>query len=483
MPTYLRLPVVCLVTLTGWLLGALSFVALPASAIEPYQAQSIEPDKAQTTPVVTADPVQPVTGQSIAMQQAGFIRFQAPEGWMRAEQEQSILFLAPEVPKGQLCLLAFLPEEAVKENGRDWFLAATRGGLGEGVKLVTAGSIQEQRTGSGALQLSATQITVNKDGARMYTYYVGILHHARGRLAAYVASSPELFLQHLPEFSTVQQSLTTSETQLGGNPPPSTPPLTPEKPEPAKPEPAKPEPIKPEPAKPAPAAPAKLAVPGGNAVEPLTNGLLLHMTADAVVKKFGQPGSDDRAMGGGIGYAGFGMLYNARQTEIWHLTLKAGPRFNSGIGVGSTRAEVEAVFGAKNPVIYDQYDITFRYDGDRVNEIKIDPAKDKFTPYRPIPLGKSTVKPEEKATRADFVGTWHGTNVASQIIVNADGTWANAKKEKQGTYTIAGNDIIFNGPILKAWNNGRATMKNGNLEFYWKNPDGSINYFAFVKMK
>ncbi|HEX2923204.1 MAG TPA: hypothetical protein VHS28_04160, partial [Chloroflexota bacterium] len=106
--------------------------------------------------------------------------------------------------------------------------------------------------------------------------------------------------------------------------------------------------------------------------------------------KCGEPESDNRFSGGGLTYPDFRAVFNANDTEIWHFTINKGVTLNSGLGVGSTRADINAVFGSgtsvygKTRVQYDQYIVTFAFDGDRVNEIKIEPARGAFTKYRAI---------------------------------------------------------------------------------------------------
>jgi hypothetical protein len=78
-----------------------------------------------------------------------------------------------------------------------------------------------------------------------------------------------------------------------------------------------------------------------------------------------------------------------------------------------------------------------------------------------------------------WVGTWYGTgSTLGQIEVRADGTYTSGGAD--GNWSASGNVITFKGP-LEAWDGGRATLTDGNLEFYWTNPDGSKNYFSFAK--
>ena len=123
-----------------------------------------------------------------------------------------------------------------------------------------------------------------------------------------------------------------------------------------------------------------------NPVEPLSNGLLLTMTAADVMARFGRPSSDNRSVGGGIAYPDFSMTFDQRGIEIWHATLKRpGVRLSSGIAVGSRRADVERTVGGSDHVVVGQYDLDFRYDSDGiVREIRISPSEGVFKP-----VGKS----------------------------------------------------------------------------------------------
>ena len=47
---------------------------------------------------------------------------------------------------------------------------------------------------------------------------------------------------------------------------------------------------------------------------------------------------------------------------------------------------------------------------------------------------------------------------------------------------VNGAHIIFTSP-LAAWNNGRAFWAQRSIQFYWRNPSGSINAFAFIAAK
>ncbi len=81
---------------------------------------------------------------------------------------------------------------------------------------------------------------------------------------------------------------------------------------------------------------------------------------------------------------------------------------------------------------------------------------------------------------AILVGTWHSVaSTVGTIEIKPDGTYVfNGNPGGKCHATAAGVD--FEGS-LAAWGSGHATLKNGSLEFYWTNPNGGINWFAFAK--
>ena len=93
--------------------------------------------------------------------------------------------------------------------------------------------------------------------------------------------------------------------------------------------------------------------------------------------------------------------------------------------------------------------------------------------------------PEKKpssgaAVPADVVGTWYGTaQTVGTIELRPDKTYSYGGRPA-GTYRVEGNRLYFTGS-LSAWDNGRATLTNGNLEFYWTNAQGWKQWFSFAK--
>lgn len=221
-----------------------------------------------------------------------------------------------------------------------------------------------------------------------------------------------------------------------------------------------------------------------NPVEPLSNGLRLSMTQAEILAKFGEPTEhtfDART----FGYPSFGVACGGAFAKIWHLTLKRGVTLSSGIGVGSSRAAVERVFGSASPVKSGQYAVTFRYDGDRVSEIKIDPANGEFsglTSDKPTPRHPRAEPKSEPASAASLLGTWYGAgDTKGTIELHADGTY-DWSGNHAGRYSVAGTKVTFTGS-LTAWNGGVAQLnKRGDtIEFYWTNADGAKQWFVFIR--
>ncbi|MBI5189668.1 MAG: hypothetical protein HZA22_03185 [Nitrospirae bacterium] len=89
-------------------------------------------------------------------------------------------------------------------------------------------------------------------------------------------------------------------------------------------------------------------------------------------------------------------------------------------------------------------------------------------------------KPAGGIDPSSVVGTWYGTaSTVGTIEMKADGTY-NYGGQPGGKYKVAGDGIVFTGS-LAAWNNGHATLKDGNLEFYWTNEQGWKQWFSFAK--
>ncbi len=232
----------------------------------------------------------------------------------------------------------------------------------------------------------------------------------------------------------------------------------------------------------------------GNLVEPLSNGLRLSMGCDDVQNQFGPPPHptwDART----FGYDDFGLICGGAGNHIWTLTLTGHVRLHSGIGVGSSRSDVMRVFGGPISATSGQYKLYFDYNGDRVSRISIRPAYGTFRAsdgeggrgQRPgasqdrSEQGNEPRSEHNSSSAGRFIGTWQGLTVPGQIVIRANGTYTFGGAEG-GRYRVSGNDIYFGGELLRAWDHGHAILSSqGNLEFYWTNPDGSKNYFAFAK--
>ncbi|MDD5302838.1 MAG: hypothetical protein PHS14_06970 [Elusimicrobia bacterium] len=223
------------------------------------------------------------------------------------------------------------------------------------------------------------------------------------------------------------------------------------------------------------AAPA--AGGGKNPVEPLSNGLALTMTGPEIKKKFGAPTEktfDART----FGYPGFSVNTGGRRQEIWHLTLKKGVKLSSGIGAGSSRSDVEKVFGSADEATAGPYKLTFTYAGDAVSKIKIDPANGSFAEAQGAPPAAAAAP----ASGDGLVGTWDGVgSTLGRIDLAADGTYSSPNGGK-GTWKATRDGAVFTGP-LAAWNGGRARLSHlsrETLEFQWTGKNGK-QYFAFGK--
>lgn len=241
---------------------------------------------------------------------------------------------------------------------------------------------------------------------------------------------------------------------------------------------------------PAPGA-ACTAARGGNLVEPLSNGLQLSATLDDIREQFGQGQASWDART--VTYSGFRVAVGGRDEKIWHFHVTGpGVCLASGIGFGSSRTDVQRVFGRSYGATYGQYKLTFQYDGDRLVDIGIDPTGEEFAPARggspapapgpapkPAPAPSPGPKPGAGGSSA-ILGKWWGVQSMTQIDVNADGTYTSPNGGK-GTWRMTGDDIVFTG-ALAGWNNGHARYVKGSwIEFSWQDAAGYKYLFQLIR--
>lgn len=95
-------------------------------------------------------------------------------------------------------------------------------------------------------------------------------------------------------------------------------------------------------------------------------------------------------------------------------------------------------------------------------------------------LAVDSAEVDANADGTDLVGTWHGiASTVGTIELLAGGRYQ-YNGNAGGRYRVEGDTVRFDG-ALEAWNNGTATLRDGVLEFYWTNPDGSKNWFVFQR--
>ena len=219
-------------------------------------------------------------------------------------------------------------------------------------------------------------------------------------------------------------------------------------------------------------------------VEPLSVPLRLSMTADDVVAALGKPRSDNRAFGGGIGYAGLRVMFDPSGKEIWSATIEGDARLAGGVGVGDPLVKVKAEFPGGN-MVYDSYDVTagpyalsFRASSGTVDRIVIRPSGRRFVDSAPV--AKAAPKAPAIALTA-LVGQWIDPKSAQSFEIFADGRYRTGVGG-EGRVIASAEGLVFSG-VLSAWDQGRATLSADRkvIEFYWTNADGSRNYFAFLR--
>ncbi len=226
------------------------------------------------------------------------------------------------------------------------------------------------------------------------------------------------------------------------------------------------------------------AAPAPNGVEPLSIPLRLSMSAQEVIAALGPPRSDNRAFGGGIGYPGLRVLFDATGQEIGTLTLEGDTRLASGIGVGTALARVKAEF-PDGTMVYDSYDVTagqyalsFRAPAGTVDRIVIRPAGRRFATLTPT---APRTPPASTPALSALAGQWIDPRNAQTLELFAEGRYRTGVGG-EGRVTASPEGLVFSG-VLSAWNQGRAALSADRqvFEFYWRNADGAQNYFAFQR--
>lgn len=92
---------------------------------------------------------------------------------------------------------------------------------------------------------------------------------------------------------------------------------------------------------------------------------------------------------------------------------------------------------------------------------------------------RTPIAVRQRTATSSLSGEWIGINgTAGRVRIFADGTYT--FNDQPGRYQQSGNQITFSGP-LSLWNDGRATVGDRVIEFYWTTPEGAKQYFVFEK--
>ena len=114
----------------------------------------------------------------------------------------------------------------------------------------------------------------------------------------------------------------------------------------------------------------RLAYAESNSVEPISNGLSLRWGSNEVRQQFGEPEPSSISCAMNYGVFKFEQCYGTSSSRLYI----NGPdvKLSSGIGVGSSKADVASVFGNSYGSKLGSYTLDFKYSGDRVSRISID---------------------------------------------------------------------------------------------------------------
>lgn len=218
-----------------------------------------------------------------------------------------------------------------------------------------------------------------------------------------------------------------------------------------------------------------LAYAEGNAVEPISNGLLLRWGSNEVRQQFGEPEPSFISCEMNYGAFKFEKCYGPNSSRLYIY----GPdvKLSSGIGVGSSKADVASVFGNSYGSKLGPYTLNFKYNGDRVSRISID------YDARADSAGGQTPASSGSSNSSGLAGMYWCIaptfSVGGTLNLLPNGTYE-VNGAKAGRYKAGRGQVRFNGS-LKDWNKGVARIEDGNLIFEWKNSDGPMQYFAYRK--
>lgn len=96
------------------------------------------------------------------------------------------------------------------------------------------------------------------------------------------------------------------------------------------------------------------------------------------------------------------------------------------------------------------------------------------------PGSTTPAAPAAPTAARGLAGTWYGiSGTAGSIELRADGSYLHNGRSG-GAWRAEGNQVRFTGS-LAAWNGGRASLRDGVLEFSWTSPEGFKNWFVFQR--
>lgn len=98
----------------------------------------------------------------------------------------------------------------------------------------------------------------------------------------------------------------------------------------------------------------------------------------------------------------------------------------------------------------------------------------------PAPASRAPNAPAAASASASLAGTWYGiAGTPGTIELGRDGSYK-LNGKPGGRYRRVADEVVFDGALV-SWNKGRAKLKDGVLEFEWRNAEGFNNWFVFQK--
>lgn len=205
------------------------------------------------------------------------------------------------------------------------------------------------------------------------------------------------------------------------------------------------------------------------------------MTDAQIKQRFGPP-SEQSWDADSYGYPGINIQVGGQDKEIWDVALKTNcVMLHSGIGPGSSRAQVQQTFGSADVVEYQAYKLTFTYSGNTVYSVRIEPTQGSFRNKTTADAGARPAPRTSTSTAGSdgLAGNWYCVSPSATVgSIKMDGRGSYTFGANSGQYSVSGSRVSFSGI---PWNGGQGELIKGRIDFYYTDKAGFRYYFSFAR--